>query len=92
MDNEPNKIVSALYKRFLAIRADDKNPDFYKKQEAVRSELANIIRVVGAIEVMSKLNILKACSMHSSWPCMAHHSFFIYLQRGCEDVLNKDIS
>ncbi len=84
--NEPNKIVNALYKRFEAIKADDKNPDYYKKQDAVKIELSNIIRVSGTIEVMSKNCILKACAMHSSWPCMAHHVFFIHLSRA---LINK---
>lgn len=83
--NEPNKIINALYKRFKAIKADSNHPDFYKKQDAVKIELANIVRVAGAIEVMSKNCILKACSMQSSWPCMAHHVFFIHLQRALQE-------
>lgn len=84
--NEPNKIVNRLFKRFLALTADNvkATDDFYTQQTAINKELANITAVVGAIEVMSKRNIIRLCAMQSSWRFMPLHSFLIYFSKSVQ--------
>lgn len=87
-NNEPNKIVTALFKDYLKLRlVRDADKYDYKGEELLKIELAKITRVVGAIEVMSKANILKLVKMQSSLRFMADHSFYIQFARACEDAL-----
>lgn len=77
-NDQPTKIVSKLYKRFLELRkVTDPNLHDYKAEEVLKTELAAITRVVGAIEVMSKNSIVKLVAMQSSLRFMEHHSFYI---------------
>lgn len=85
-NNEPNKIVSALYKEFNNLRkVKDINLHDYKREEELKTQLAAITRVVGAIEVMSKGNILKLCRMASCLRFMEPFKFLIQLDKGCQD-------
>jgi len=86
--NEPNKIVNALYKRFLAHYNQDASDTNYTAGNQISKELADITRVVGAIEVMSKNNIIKLVRMQSAMRFMPHHSFYIEFSRAC-DSINK---
>lgn len=87
-NNEPNKIVSSLFKQYLELsKVTDADKHDYKAEEILKTKLANITRVRGAIEVMSKNNILKLVKMQSSLRFMAHHSFYIEFARACEDAL-----
>lgn len=92
MDNkQPNKIITALYKKFKALRLNDDlyNKDaneYYKIQSALKNDLLNIARVPGAIEVMSKNNILKLVAMQSSWRFMEFHTFTNLFSKTCQDL------
>jgi hypothetical protein len=87
--NQPNKIVSALFKEYRLLKTvKDADKYDYKKEELLKIELAKITMVVGAIEVMSKASILKLVKMQSSLRFMAHHSFYIQFAKACEDLLN----
>lgn len=88
-NNEPNKIVSSLFKEFLKMRAKTEMNDFdYKRQLEINAELAKITTVTGAIEVMSKNSLLKLLKMQSSWRFMALHTFLIYCAKAADDTFN----
>jgi len=87
--NEPNKIVSTLFKEYLSLKKiTDINKQYYHIEDNLKRKLYAITMVVGAIEVMSKSNILKLVKMQSSLRFMADHSFYIQFARACEDTLN----
>ena len=89
-NNEPNKIISALFKEYLRLRlVKDADKYDYKAEDILKGKLCDITRVVGAIEVMSKANILKLVKMQSSLRFMAHHSFYIQFAKACEDTFGK---
>lgn len=83
-NNEPNKIVTHIFKEFIAMRS---KPDLdYKRQEVLNQQLRDITMVVGAIEVMSKNSLLKLLKMQSSWRFMALHTFLIYCAKAADDI------
>lgn len=66
-NDQPTKIVSKLYKRFLELRkVTDGSLYDWKAEEQLKKELADITNVIGAIEVMSKNSIIKLVAMESS--------------------------
>jgi len=87
-----NKIVKGLHNEWLAhsktFKIEGDNREFWERQEKIKAELVKITTVVGAIEVLSKINILRLCSMESSLRFMPLHSFLIYIQKACNDTLN----
>jgi hypothetical protein len=83
-NNEPNKIVSRLFKTYLAL-IKNTGGEYYSKIQGVKKELVDITTCVGAIEVMSKASILKLVKMQSSLRFMDHHSFYIHFAKACED-------
>ena len=91
-NNTPNKIVKALHNEWLANKktyiVDESNKAFWERQEKIKAELVKITTIEGAIEVLSKVNILRLCSMESSLRFMPLHSFLIYIQKACNDMLN----
>lgn len=88
--NEPNKIVSKLYKEVKKLQAlpSEKIDEYFAKIEPIKKQLEDITRVVGAIEVMSKANILKLSAMESSLRFMEPFKFLMYLSKANDD-LNK---
>lgn len=86
-NNEPNKIVSRLYKQFKKLNevTDAEKYDYVAKEKLI-IELKAITIVVGAVSVMSKNSILKLSAMQSSFRFMQLHSFLIYLSIACEDL------
>lgn len=89
-NNEPNKIVSKLYKEFTALRVETDAAKYdWKKEAELKIELSKITRVIGAIEVMNKANILRLIKMQSSLRFMPEHSFYIQFAKACE-YFNKE--
>lgn len=86
-NNEPNKIITALFKRLNKLNKDSggfaDNYD-YKAEEQIKKELTDITQVVGAIEVMSKNNILKLITMQSKLRFMPEHRFYMAFSRAVE--------
>lgn len=88
-NNEPNKIVSSLFKQFLKLReVKDADKYDYKTESTLKDKLAGIVYVVGAISVMSKSSILKLLKMQSSLRFMQHHTFYIYFAKAADDLFN----
>lgn len=86
-DNEPNKTVSALWKRFKKNNEDtDWTQAHYLKQEELCKECEKITLCVGAVSVMSKNSILKLIAMQSRLRFMAHHTFYIYMRKAVDDL------
>ncbi len=84
-NNEPNKIVAALFKRFLKLKEVKMAVDYdYKSEAILKTELNDITREVGAVEVMSKNNILKLIRMQGSLRFMADHSFYIQFAKAAD--------
>ena len=77
-NNEPNKIVNNLYKRFVKLSADCKgiaaNYD-YKAEDEIRAELRKIHSVVGAVEVMSKRAIMQLVYLNGRLRAVPFHQF-----------------
>lgn len=77
-NNEPNKIVNGLYKRFLALSADcggDASKYDYKAEEVIRQELRKIHGVVGAVEVMSKKALMQLVYLNGRLRTIPFHQF-----------------
>lgn len=66
-NDQPTKVISKLYKRFLALQqCEADNKQYWKDIEQLNKELREICEVIRAIEVMSKNAIIKLCAMESS--------------------------
>jgi len=88
-NNEPNKIVSALFKRWLKLHEVKVSANFdYPAQEQLKKELCNITTAVGAIEVMSKNSILKLLKMGSSTRFMQPFQLLMYCAKAADDIFN----
>lgn len=100
MENqEPNKIVSKLWKRNEQLTARNINilttpesevKQFYKEQEQLKEELAKITNVVGAVEVMSKMSLIKLVALQSKLRFMPHHTFYIQFAKAAEYLLTPN--
>ena len=77
--NQSNKIVSRLYEEFIIAQTIEDLPTYYATIEPIKKELLNITIAPGAIEVMSKENILKLCTMESRLRFIQLHAFMIYI-------------
>ena len=87
---EPNQIVSALFKKYKTLDQEKDAAKYdWKAQEKLKEELAKITKVVGAVEVMSKLNILKLIRMQCSLRFLQEHKFYRPFADACDDITNK---
>jgi hypothetical protein len=90
MENrEVNKKISSLWREFKAMRKnaeDDESFDYYKAEEALRKQIVSVFTVVGAVEVMSKSNIIKLCSMQATLRFVPEHRFYAPFRRAAEDL------
>lgn len=77
-NNEPNKIVNSLYKRYLKLSADcngDGNKYDYKALDEIKAELRRIHSVVGAVEVMSKKALMQLVLLNGRTRAIPFHQF-----------------
>lgn len=87
---QPNQIVSALFKQFNELdKVKDADKYDWKAQIKLKEELIQITKVVGAVEVMSKLNILRLIKMQCSLRFMQEHKFYRPFADACDDITNK---
>lgn len=87
---QPNQIVSALFKKFIELdKVKDADKYDWKAQVKLKEELIQITKVVGAVEVMSKLNILRLIKMQCSLRFMEEHKFYRPFADACDDITNK---
>jgi hypothetical protein len=77
-NNEPNKIVNGLYKRFLALsvacNGEAASYD-YKAEETIKEELRAIHGVTGSVEVMSKKALLQLVYLNGRLRAIPFHQF-----------------
>lgn len=77
-NNQPNKIMNNLYKRFAKLSTDCNgiaaNYD-YKSQEVIKDELKKIFNVVGAVEVMSKKALMQLIVLNGRLRAIPFHQF-----------------
>jgi hypothetical protein len=87
-NNDPNKIVSSLYREFLGNYGGVSIQDaaFWAKRSELKERCANIANVVGAIEVMNKNSLLKLLSMESSLRFMEPFRFLNLCAKAAEDL------
>lgn len=89
MENrEPTQIVRKLYNHYIELNKNyivgSENQEYWKGMEDVKLQLANITKVVGAVEVMSKKAILQLCTLQGKLQFLPHHVFFIYISKSIE--------
>ena len=86
-NDQPTKVVSAIYKRFIELQKDmDAAKYDYEAEAQIKKELFDITTITGAIEVMSKNSIIKLCAMESSLRFMPLHSFLIKFSQTVEYI------
>lgn len=89
--NEPNKIVTALYKKHKNLLStsyettEEKNK-YWEEVEKLKTDLSKITCVVGAIEVMSKNSLLKLIAMQSSLRFLEPFRFLNICAKATEDL------
>lgn len=98
-NSEPNKIVSKLWKRNEKLTARNINTlttpehevkQFFKEQEELKKDLEAITNVVGAVEVMSKMSLIKLVALQSKLRFMPHHTFYIQFAKAADYLLNPN--
>jgi len=77
-NNEPNKIVNNLYKRYIKLSQDckgDASKYDYKAEEQIKNELLKIHQVVGAVSVMSKKALFQLVVLNGKLRAIPFHRF-----------------
>ena len=77
-NNEPNKIVNNLYKRFIKLSEDckgDANKYDYEAEKKISNELRQIFEVTGSVEVMSKKAIFQLIYLNGRLRSIPFHRF-----------------
>jgi hypothetical protein len=77
-NNEPNKIVNKLYKRFIhlhEVSGGDADKYDFKAEGEIAKELRAIHGVVGAVEVMSKKALMQLVYLNGRLRAIPFHQF-----------------
>lgn len=77
-NNEPNKIINNLFKRYLKLSEDcsgDASKYDYEAENQIRRELLDIFNTVGSVEVMSKTSIFKLVFLNGRLRAIPFHIF-----------------
>jgi len=77
-NNEPNKIVNNLFKRYIQLSVQcngDASKYDYKAEKQICIELREIHNVVGAVEVMSKKSLMQLVYLNGRLRAIPFHRF-----------------